>query len=154
MNNSDIRIRFGDLISELSKKYENIEYSIITTMGAKGSKSLKEVLSNYDLDSTYQRMIISIKSNNELKYRFFLPFTVTDVDSKGYFLKDHLDVNVNNNGKKGSIYSTVVVNKDAEDIMLNIDDVLVNRNEDINFYPANFFKETINNNNLKRIKRK
>lgn len=154
--NSDIRVRFGDLISELSKNCNNIEYSIITTMGDSGSKSLKQIINKYNLDSTYQRMIVSIKGDNKFKYRFFLPFTVADMDAHKGLLLEHLDVNVANNGKKNSIYSTVVVNKDVENVMLNLDNTILNRCEDINFYPADMFKSIINNNNhvKKIVKRK
>ena len=154
--NNVVSIRFGDLISELSKNCENIEYNIITTMGDSGSKSLKEVLSKYNLENTYQRMIVSIKGDDKFKYRFFVPFMATDVDSNGGLLIDHLDVNVASNGKKKSIYSTVVVNKDIDNIMLNIDDAVINRCEDINFYPVDSFREIIKNNNnvKKRIRRK
>ena len=154
--NNVVSIRFGDLISELSKNCENIEYNIVTTMGDSGSKSLKEVLSKYNLENTYQRMIVSIKGDDKFKYRFFVPFMITDVDSNGGLLIDHLDVNVASNGKKKSIYSTVVVNKDIDNVMLNIDDAVINRCEDINFYPVDSFREIIKNNNnvKKRIKRK
>lgn len=154
-NNSDIKIRFGDLISELSKYCDNIDYSIITTMGDNGSKSLKEVLNKYNLDSTYQRMIVSIKGDDKFKYRFFLPFKVDEIDVNGKLLLEHLDVNVANNGKKKSIYSTVVVSKNIDDVVLNIDDTVINRCDDINFYPADIFRNIVNiNYEKKKVKRK
>lgn len=147
-NNSDIRVKFGDLISELEKKYGNIDYNIITTMGDSGSKSLKEVLSKYNLDSTYQRMIVTINADDKFKYRFFIPFTIADTDANDKMLVEHLDVNVSNNGKKKSLYTTVVVSKDVENVMLNIDDTILNRENDINFYPNNDFKNIVNNKKL------
>lgn len=152
--NNNIRVRFGDLISDLSKKCDKLEYSIVTTMGDSGSKSLKEVLNKYILDSTYQRMVISIKGDNKFKYRFFVPFSIIDCDINNGILLEHLNVNVANNGKKGSIYSTVVVDKDVENIILNLDDTVLNRKEDINFYPANTFKAIINNNSIDNIKKR
>lgn len=152
--NSDIRVRFGDLISELNKNFDCTEYSIITTMGDNGSKSLKEVLNKYNLESYYQRMIVSIKGNN-FNYRFFLPFRIDDIDINGRLLLEHLDVNVANNGKKNSIYSTVVVSKDIDDVILNIDDTVLNRCEDINFYPSEVFKNAVNCLSIKKkVKRK
>lgn len=153
-NNSDIRVRFGDLVSELEKNSDYTEYGIITTMGDSGSKSLKEVLNKYNLESSYQRMIVSIKGNN-FNYRFFLPFRIDDVDTNGRLLLEHLDVNVANNGKKNSIYSTIVVSKDIDNIMLNIDDTVLNRCEDINFYPNEAFINAVNNLSIKKkVKRK
>lgn len=153
-NNSDIKIRFGNLISELSKYCDNIDYSIITTMGDNGSKSLKEVLNKYNIGSTYQRMIVSIKGDDKFKYRFFLPFKVDEIDVNGKLLLEHLDVNVANNGKKKSVYSTVVVSKDVDDVVLNINDTVINRCDDINFYPADIFKKIVKNNYEKKIRRK
>ena len=149
-NNSDIKVRFGDLISSLEKKYDNIDYSIITTMGDNGSKRLKDVLNKYNLDSTYQRMIVTIKSDNNFKYRFFIPFTITDKDANGKMLIDHLDVNVDNNGKKKSLYTTVVVSKDVENVMLSIDNNILNRKNDNNFYPSHDFKNIVSKKLIKR----
>lgn len=155
--NNVVSIRFGDLISELSKNCENIEYNIITTMGDNGSKSLGEVLNKYKVDSNYQRMIVTIKGDNKFKYRFFVPFNIFDTDAIGLKLYNHLDVNVANNGKKKSIYSTVVVPYAVDDVILNIDDTVMNRCEDINFYPVDIFRNIVKNNDYnvkKRIRRK
>lgn len=164
IKNYKISIRLGDLIDELERLFsldrcvDKIDYRVTTTLSYFGKKSNEELIrinneSKYSLGYCKNLLCINIAGTKKTArynyqpksflYNFYLPLDLEAVQNDGKTLLEHCNIETSReNGKK---CYTIVVDKNIEDLILDIDmDTLLTCNKP-KFYPADKFRNAVDN---------
>ena len=164
IKNYKVSVRLGDLIEELENLFsldrnvDKIDYKVRTTLSYFGKKSVEDLIklnndSKYSLGYNKNLLCVNLvgtkktaRYNYQPKsflYTFYLPLDLEAIQSDGKNLLEHSSIETSReNGRK---CYTVVVDKNIDDLILDIDmDTLLSCNKP-SFYPADKFRDAIDN---------
>lgn len=162
MMDYNVVVRFGDLVDELVNLFnfdysvDKINYNISTSVNYYGKKDKNELISlnnnskyrmGYNKDSLYVYLDGTKKTARynyqpkSFSYSFFLPLDLEAIQADGKSLFEHCSVKISKDYYKKQ--SSLVVDKNVEDLLLNIDmKTLLNSNK-TSFFPADMFREAV-----------
>lgn len=157
-----VSVRFGDLVDELlelfnlDKNVDKINYNISTSISFYGKKSAEELIklnndSKFGLGYGKNYLYILLEGIKKtarysyqpksFMYSIFLPLDFEAIQADGKSLLDHSSVRIGKENNKR--YSSIIVNKNVDDLILDIDlNTLMYVNKPT-FYPADMFREAI-----------
>lgn len=169
-----VSVRFGDLIDELLKIFnldrnvDNINYNVSTSVSFSGKKNVDEIIklnndSKYGLGYGKNYMYILLEGTKKtarynyqpksFAYSIFLPLDFENIQADGKSLLEHSSVKTERDNNKKN--NTIVIDKNIDDLILDIDlNTLLSVNKP-NFYPANLFRNAVGNcSKNKKVKTK
>lgn len=157
-------IRLGDLIDELlkifnlDKNIDTVNCNVSTSISYFGKKSKDEIIklnndSKYGLGYGKKFMYILIEGTKKTArysyqpksfiYSIFLPLDFEKIQADGKNLLEHSSIKAERDNKKKN--NTIIIDKNVEDLILDIDlNTLLSVNKP-NFYPANLFRNAVGN---------
>lgn len=157
-----ISVKFGDLVDELlelfnlDKNVDNINFNITTSISYYGKKTADELIklnnnSKYGIGYSKNYLYILLEGTKKtarynyqpksFMYSIFLPLDFEAIQADGKSLLEHSSVRIGRENNKK--YSSVIVDKNVNDLILDIDmKTLMNVNKPT-FYPADMFREAV-----------
>ena len=162
INDYKVSIRLGDLIDELldlfnlDKDADKINYNVTTSISFYGKKNMDDIIrlnNNSKFGLGYSKNLLYILMEGTKKtarydyqpksfmYSIFLPLDLEAIQADDKSLLEHCSLKVSRDFNRKS--SSLVVDRNVEDIILDIDmNVLLNTNKP-SFYPADAFREAV-----------